>query len=82
LPIETRRTKSTTGFAETFFRPAGDVGRDISVYREIPGSQYLDSEAARWFRCVRSNKCITAIRDETDRINWQLAIASSDSLAN
>jgi D-psicose/D-tagatose/L-ribulose 3-epimerase len=32
---------------EPFLLPGGEVGRDISVYRDLVGSDDLDEEAAR-----------------------------------
>jgi D-psicose/D-tagatose/L-ribulose 3-epimerase len=39
---------------EPFLVPGGDVGRDISVYRDLLGSDDLDEEAARSVEFVRS----------------------------
>ena len=39
---------------EPFLIPGGDVGRDIAVYRYLPGSDDLDGEAARSVQFVRS----------------------------
>ncbi|MBV9390873.1 MAG: sugar phosphate isomerase/epimerase [Verrucomicrobia bacterium] len=39
---------------EPFLVPGGEVGRDISVYRRLPGSDNLDEEATRSAAFVRS----------------------------
>jgi D-psicose/D-tagatose/L-ribulose 3-epimerase len=39
---------------EPFLVPGGDVGRDIAVYRYLPGSDNLDGEAIRSVQFVRS----------------------------
>src|ERR1700726_452555 len=39
---------------EPFLVPGGEVGRDISVYRDLPGSGALDEEASRSVQFVRS----------------------------
>ena len=39
---------------EPFLIPGGDVGRDIAVYRYLPGSDDLDGEATRSVQFVRS----------------------------
>jgi D-psicose/D-tagatose/L-ribulose 3-epimerase len=39
---------------EPFLIPGGDVGRDIAVYRYLPGSDNLDGEAIRSVQFVRS----------------------------
>lgn len=39
---------------EPFLVPGGEVGRDISVYRRLPGSDDLDQEAARSADFVKS----------------------------
>jgi D-psicose/D-tagatose/L-ribulose 3-epimerase len=41
---------------EPFLLPGGEVGRDISVYRDLLGSADLDEEAARSARFVRSEQ--------------------------
>jgi D-psicose/D-tagatose/L-ribulose 3-epimerase len=41
---------------EPFLIPGGDVGRDISVYRYLPGSDNLDEEAVRSLQFVRSEQ--------------------------
>jgi D-psicose/D-tagatose/L-ribulose 3-epimerase len=41
---------------EPFLVPGGDVGRDISVYRDLLGSDDLDEEAARSVEFVRSKQ--------------------------
>ena len=41
---------------EPFLVPGGDVGRDISVYRDLLGSDDLDEEAARSVQFVRSEQ--------------------------
>ena len=41
---------------EPFLVPGGEVGRDISVYRDLLGSADLDEEAARSARFVRSEQ--------------------------
>ena len=38
---------------EPFLVPGGEVGRDISVYRDLLGSDDLDDEAARSVQFVR-----------------------------
>ena len=45
---------------EPFLVPGGEVGRDISVYRDLLGSDDLDEEAARSVQFVRSQqkKCM------------------------
>jgi hypothetical protein len=39
---------------EPFLLPGGDVGRDISVFRDLLGDGDLDEEAARSVEFVRS----------------------------
>jgi D-psicose/D-tagatose/L-ribulose 3-epimerase len=39
---------------EPFLIPGGEVGRDIAVYRYLPGSDDLDGEASRSVEFVRS----------------------------
>ena len=39
---------------EPFLVPGGEVGRDISVFRDLLGSDDLDDEAARSVQFVRS----------------------------
>jgi D-psicose/D-tagatose/L-ribulose 3-epimerase len=39
---------------EPFLVPGGDVGRDISVFRYLPGSDNRDEEAALSVQFVRS----------------------------
>jgi len=39
---------------EPFLVPGGEVGRDISVYRDLLGSGDLDEEASRSVQFVRS----------------------------
>jgi D-psicose/D-tagatose/L-ribulose 3-epimerase len=41
---------------EPFLVPGGEVGRDISVYRDLLGSDDLDEEAARSVQFVRSEQ--------------------------
>ena len=41
---------------EPFLLPGGEVGRDISVYRDLLGSADLDEEAARSVQFVRSEQ--------------------------
>jgi len=41
---------------EPFLVPGGEVGRDISVYRDLLGSADLDEEAARSAQFVRSEQ--------------------------
>ena len=41
---------------EPFLVPGGDVGRDISVFRDLLGSDDLDEEAARSVEFVRSEQ--------------------------
>ena len=41
---------------EPFILPGGEVGRDISVYRDLLGSADLDEEAARSVQFVRSEQ--------------------------
>jgi D-psicose/D-tagatose/L-ribulose 3-epimerase len=41
---------------EPFLIPGGEVGRDIAVYRYLPGSDDLDGEAARSVQFVRSEQ--------------------------
>jgi len=41
---------------EPFLLPGGEVGRDISVYRDLLGSADLDEEAARSARFVQSEQ--------------------------
>jgi len=41
---------------EPFLLPGGEVGRDISVYRDLLGSADLDGEAARSVQFVRSEQ--------------------------
>jgi D-psicose/D-tagatose/L-ribulose 3-epimerase len=41
---------------EPFLLPGGEVGRDISVYRDLLGSADLDAEAARSVQFVRSEQ--------------------------
>src|SRR6202011_1040463 len=41
---------------EPFLAPGGDVGRDISVFRDLLGSDDLDEEAARSVEFVRSEQ--------------------------
>jgi D-psicose/D-tagatose/L-ribulose 3-epimerase len=41
---------------EHFLVPGGDVGRDISAYRDLLGSDDLDEEAARSVEFVRSEQ--------------------------
>jgi D-psicose/D-tagatose/L-ribulose 3-epimerase len=41
---------------EPFLLPGGEVGRDISVYRDLLGSGDLDEEAARSVQFVRSEQ--------------------------
>jgi D-psicose/D-tagatose/L-ribulose 3-epimerase len=41
---------------EPFLLPGGEVGRDISVYRDLLGSADLDEEAARSVQFVRSEE--------------------------
>jgi D-psicose/D-tagatose/L-ribulose 3-epimerase len=41
---------------EPFLVPGGEVGRDISVYRDLLGSADLDEEAARSVQFVRSEQ--------------------------
>jgi D-psicose/D-tagatose/L-ribulose 3-epimerase len=41
---------------EPFLLPGGEVGRDISVYRDLLGSANLDEEAARSAQFVRSEQ--------------------------
>jgi D-psicose/D-tagatose/L-ribulose 3-epimerase len=41
---------------EPFLLPGGEVGRDISVYRDLLGSANLDEEAARSLEFVRSEQ--------------------------
>jgi D-psicose/D-tagatose/L-ribulose 3-epimerase len=41
---------------EPFLIPGGDVGRDIAVYRYLPGSDNLDGEAIRSIQFVRSEQ--------------------------
>ena len=52
---------------EPFLVPGGEVGRDISVYRDLPGSDNLDDEAARSVEFVRSEqkKCLEQIPDQS-----------------
>ena len=48
---------------EPFLVPGGEVGRDISVYRDLLGSDDLDEEAARTVQFVRSEqkKCMDQV---------------------
>ena len=39
---------------EPFLRPGGEVGRDISVFRDLLGDGDLDEQAARSAEFVRS----------------------------
>jgi D-psicose/D-tagatose/L-ribulose 3-epimerase len=39
---------------EPFLLPGGDVGRDISVFRDLLGSADLDEEATRSVQFVQS----------------------------
>jgi hypothetical protein len=39
---------------EPFLIPGGEVGRDIAVYRYLPGHDDLDGEASRSVEFVRS----------------------------
>ena len=41
---------------EPFLLPGGEVGRDISVYRDLLGSRDLDEEAACSVQFVRSDQ--------------------------
>jgi D-psicose/D-tagatose/L-ribulose 3-epimerase len=41
---------------EPFLVPGGDVGRDISVFRDLLGGDDLDEEAARSVEFVRSEQ--------------------------
>ena len=41
---------------EPFLVPGGDVGRDVSVFRDLLGSDDLDEEAARSVKFVRSEQ--------------------------
>jgi D-psicose/D-tagatose/L-ribulose 3-epimerase len=41
---------------EPFLIPGGEVGRDIAVYRYLPGSDDPDGEAARSVQFVRSEQ--------------------------
>jgi D-psicose/D-tagatose/L-ribulose 3-epimerase len=41
---------------EPFLVPGGDVGRDISVFRYLPGSDNRDEEAVRSVQFVRSEQ--------------------------
>jgi D-psicose/D-tagatose/L-ribulose 3-epimerase len=41
---------------EPFLVPGGEVGRDISVYRDLLGSDDLDDLAARSVKFVRSEQ--------------------------
>jgi len=41
---------------EPFLIPGGEVGRDIAVYRYLPGNDDLDGEAARSVQFVRSEQ--------------------------
>jgi D-psicose/D-tagatose/L-ribulose 3-epimerase len=41
---------------EPFLLPGGEVGRDISVYRDLLGSADLDEEATRSVQFVRSEQ--------------------------
>ena len=41
---------------EPFLVPGGDVGRDIAVYRYLPGSDNLDGEAVRSVEFVRAEQ--------------------------
>jgi D-psicose/D-tagatose/L-ribulose 3-epimerase len=52
---------------EPFLVPGGEVGRDISVYRDLLGSANLDDEAARSVEFVRSEqkKCLEQIPDQS-----------------
>src|ERR1700730_16576143 len=53
---------------EPFVIPGGEVGRDIAVYRYLPGSDALDGEAARSVQFVRSEqkKCLSSPR----QVEW------------
>src|ERR1700692_2789781 len=55
---------------EPFLIPGGDVGRDIAVYRYLPGSDDLDGEAARSVQFVRSElkKAQVGEQSEQDRV--------------
>ena len=39
---------------EPFLLPGGEVGRDVSVYRVLPGADNRDEEATRSVQFVRS----------------------------
>jgi D-psicose/D-tagatose/L-ribulose 3-epimerase len=41
---------------EPFLIPGGEVGRDIAVYRYLPGSDDLDGEASRSVEFVRAEQ--------------------------
>jgi D-psicose/D-tagatose/L-ribulose 3-epimerase len=55
---------------EPFLIPGGDVGRDIAVYRYLPGSDNLDGEAIRSVQFVRSElkKAQVEEQSEKDRV--------------
>jgi D-psicose/D-tagatose/L-ribulose 3-epimerase len=55
---------------EPFLIPGGDVGRDIAVYRYLPGSDNLDGEAIRSVQFVRSElkKAQVGEQSEQDRV--------------
>jgi len=55
---------------EPFLIPGGEVGRDIAVYRYLPGSDDLDGEAARSVQFVRSElkKAQVGEQSEQDRV--------------
>jgi D-psicose/D-tagatose/L-ribulose 3-epimerase len=52
---------------EPFLVPGGEVGRDISVFRDLLGSADLDDEAARSVEFVRSEQKKVQGKPEADR---------------